>query len=173
MKWVLVVEFLSNLSVLPFILISIITLSKIVGISKNWWLLKRYFSGLSFWCNPSLLAHLRQKLLSYEVGFGSWISIKFVGFAFYSYFYNNLVKNCRNIKKLVTVEKIFFRAFIRAQSQPPSSTTSEVIAVQSWPKWLKSIFPSQLRDSQFNSCAIRYTPPTLSSDHFLPSISSG
>ena len=140
MKWVLVVEFQSNLSILPFILISMITLSKIVGISTNWWPLKRCFSRLSFKRNLSLLAHLRQKFSLYEVGFGSGIIVEFFYFAFYSYFHDYFVKNSRNIKKLVTFEQIFFRAFILAQSHPPSSTTSEAIAVCSWPLWSEPSF---------------------------------
>ena len=57
---------------------------------------------------------------------------QFFNFAFYSFFQHNFVKKSRNIKKLVDVLEIFFRAFILGQSQPPSSTTSEVIAVWSW-----------------------------------------
>ena len=83
----------------------------------------------------SCLAHLRPKLILYKKGFDGWISIKFSNFAFYSYFYDNIVKYSQIIKKLVTVEKIFFRAFILAQFQPPSSIMSEIIAVWSWCKW--------------------------------------
>ena len=62
------------------------------------------------------------------MGFDGGVSVKSVDFALYSFFHDNFVKKSQNIKKLVTVEKIFFRAFILAQFQPLSSSASEVIA---------------------------------------------
>jgi len=126
MKWAQVGEIQSNSSILPFILTSMITLSKIVGISNTFWLLETHFSRFSILLNLSLLAQLPRKLLQYEVGSDGWISIKFFDFAFYSFFHDHLVKSSWNIRNCW---KDIFWSF------PSCTITSEVIAVWSGLLW--------------------------------------
>ena len=134
--WNAIFEFLENFYcafIIPVIVLmySDVWTRKYRDIYKQW-LTKMQWPPV-WWC----LVRQWDHQVVFGDGLDDWICIKFFNFAFYSYFHLVFMKSGRIIKNLVTIEMIFFRAFIPAQSQPPNSHTSEVIAAWSgfwwWP----------------------------------------
>ena len=122
-------------SSLAFFLISLLSPSWITQTSNNWSPLERYFQGLSFGRNSFFLLKYFRRYISLKLTYVTRYLSDSAVQQFSSYIPSISIMDHPNIKKLVTVGKIFSWAIIWGQFCLPSSNALGDTSVWSWCMW--------------------------------------